>query len=356
MHFPICATAGSAVSSYSPKSFIRIRDASCSIAHLLKPVARWQHGAQRAPFRPGRAGSTSVRSAGGTNDNPFITNRGKKDIDETWGSQPDDDSSVHKAPSVDMSLSDFRKQQPAKAQFPLLTKLLVSAMILLFVYQWWPFLTNFQHQTSFITNAAHSRTGPSSFLPALKHLTLGIPEPGHWSNLTVSWMLDRSRVMYGQWWRFYTTTLLHANLLHLLANCLAIHEFGKDLEAEIGKLQFLAVLVFAAYGSGLTMIITNHPVGAEALLPVGASGLVTGITGTLFLLSLFLKSLRQQGSLESSGAALVIAFLLGQFVPALDNGIHAGGLIGGLAVGIIILIQYGIRGLLGGRKARGAKA
>ncbi|KAA6420977.1 MAG: hypothetical protein FRX49_09117 [Trebouxia sp. A1-2] len=314
------------------------------IARLVKPVARWQHGAHRPPFRPGRAGSTSVRSAGGTNDNPFITNRGKKDVDEisrlgieltfavsprTWGSVPDDNSSVPKAPSVDTSLSDFGKQQPAKANFPLLTKLLVSAMILLFVYQWWPFLTNFQHQTSFITNAARSRTGPSSFLPALKHLTLGIPEPGHWSHLTVSWML---------------------------ANCLAIHEFGKDLEAQIGKLQFLAVLVFAAYASGLTMIVTNHPVGAEALLPVGASGLVTGITGTLFVMSLFVKNLRQQGTLESSGAALVIAFVLGQFVPALDNGIHAGGLIGGLAVGIIILIQYGIRGLLGGRKARGAKS
>ncbi len=60
--------------------------------------------------------------------------------------------------------------------------------------------------------------------------------------------------------------------LYMQANCLAIHEFGKDLEAQIGKLQFLAVLVFAAYASGLTMIITNHPVGAEALLPVGASG------------------------------------------------------------------------------------
>ena len=55
--------------------------------------------------------------------------------------------------------------------------------------QWWPFLTNFQHQTSFITNAAHSRTAPSSFLPALKHLTFGIPEPGHWPDLMVSWML-----------------------------------------------------------------------------------------------------------------------------------------------------------------------
>jgi hypothetical protein len=53
---------------------------------------------------------------------------------------------------------------------------------------------------------------------------------------------------------------------------------------------------------------------------VDCAGLVTGIAGTLFLMSLFLKNLRQQGTLESSGAALVIAFLLGQFVPALDNG------------------------------------
>lgn len=34
---------------------------------------------------------------------------------------------------------------------------------------------------------------------------------------------DRSRVMYGQWWRFYTTTLLHANLLHLLVSLCVEH-------------------------------------------------------------------------------------------------------------------------------------
>lgn len=53
---------------------------------------------------------------------------------------------------------------------------------------------------------------------------------------------------------------------------------------------------------------------------VRPAGLVTGITGALFVMSLFMKNLRQQGTLESSGAALVIAALLGQFVPALDNG------------------------------------
>ena len=60
--------------------------------------------------------------------------------------------------------------------------------------------------------------------------------------------------------------------LCLQANSVAIHEFGKDLEAEVGKLQYLAVLVFSAYASGLFMIVTNRPIGAEAFLPVGASG------------------------------------------------------------------------------------
>lgn len=64
-----------------------------------------------------------------------------------------------------------------------------STTSLVLLLQWWPFLTNFQHQTSFITTATHSKTGPSSFLPALKHLTFSVPEPGHWSDLTVAWML-----------------------------------------------------------------------------------------------------------------------------------------------------------------------
>lgn len=231
-----------------------------------------------------------------------------------------------------------------------MTKLLVGSMIALFVYQWWPFLTNFQHQTSFITNATHSQTGPSSFLPALRQLTFNIPEPGHWPDIMVKLMLDRRRVFEGQYWRFYTTTLLHANLLHLLANCLAIHEFGKELESRVGRIQFVSVLVFAAYTSGLIMIATGRPTGADAFLPVGASGLVTGITGSLLLLSLFLKDLRQQGTLGSSAVALVIAFVLGRFVYALDNGLHFGGLIGGLMAAVIILIWYGIRGLFRGRR------
>ena len=56
------------------------------------------------------------------------------------------------------------------------------------------------------------------------------------------------------------------------ANCLAIHEFGKELESRVGRIQFVSVLVFAAYTSGVVMIGTGRPTGLDAFLPVGASG------------------------------------------------------------------------------------
>ena len=91
---------------------------------------------------------------------------------------------------------------------------------------------------------------------------------------------------------------------------MAIHEFGKDLEAEVGKLQYLAVLVFSAYASGLFMIVTNRPIGAEAFLPVGASG---GACFTLqkcnllcfFFLFCFLLFCLGRAAAASSPAALL---------------------------------------------------
>ena len=67
-------------------------------------------------------------------------------------------------------------------------------------------------------------------------------------------------------------------LTRLQANVVAIHEFGKELEGRVSKLQYLAVLLSAAYASGVVMLYTGRPIGAEALLPVSASG---GVSSTV---------------------------------------------------------------------------
>ena len=84
--------------------------------------------------------------------------------------------------------------------------------------------------------------------------------------------------------RFRANALCSAERMQ--ANAVAIHEFGKELEGRINKLQYLAVLFSAAFGSGVFMIATGRPVGVEALLPVGASGKVFKKTNSTVRLSL----------------------------------------------------------------------
>lgn len=53
-----------------------------------------------------------------------------------WSSRPEDEQRLKKASSVDLSLPALGKQQiKAKAAFPWVTKLLVSALVVLFAVQ-----------------------------------------------------------------------------------------------------------------------------------------------------------------------------------------------------------------------------
>ena len=62
---------------------------------------------------------------------------------------------------------------------------------------------------------------------------------------------------------------VRALCLPVQANCLALHEFGKDLERHVGSVNMAAILVASAVGSGLAA--THFGLGASAV-PLGASG------------------------------------------------------------------------------------
>ena len=128
-----------------------------------KLAISWQQRDKPFRQRHGRVGSFSAKRGGSSDDNPFVTNKGIQGDDEcvgrscnrlhslvpsmllkpfaicrNWSSQPDDTPAITTASSADLSMPGLGKQKLAKAPFPLLTKLLVSAMVLLFIYQVYP--------------------------------------------------------------------------------------------------------------------------------------------------------------------------------------------------------------------------
>src|SRR5215204_3033575 len=106
---------------------------------------------------------------------------------------------------------------------------------------------------------------------------VGINDPG--GRVFLKGLLFGPAVADGDWWRLITSAFLHANLLHLAFNMLALWWFGAPVELFLGRARFL-LLYFAsglAGAAGALLATPNAPT-------VGASGAIFGILGAALVL------------------------------------------------------------------------
>lgn len=133
----------------------------------------------------------------------------------------------------------------------------------------------------------------------------------------------------GDWWRVVTAGFLHAGLLHLLFNMLALFNLATILEPALGRARFVAVYVVSLLTGSLGVLVLSPDA-----LTVGASGAVFGLMGALVVAQ------RARGiDPWSSGIGTVIALnlFITFTIPGISIGGHIGGLIGGLVCTWILL-------------------
>ena len=100
----------------------------------------------------------------------------------------------------------------------------------------------------------------------------GINDPG--GNIFVKGLLFGPAVENGDWWRLITSAFLHANLLHLAFNMLALWWFGAPVELFLGRVRFLLLYVASGLAGAAGALL------ATATAPtVGASGARFGLHG-----------------------------------------------------------------------------
>ncbi len=134
----------------------------------------------------------------------------------------------------------------------------------------------------------------------------------------------------GEWWRIVSSAFLHANVIHLLFNMLALWWFGGPLESLLGRGRFVGLyLVSALAGSAGALLISPNA------YTVGASGAVFGILGA----GVFLERKRIY---VFGGSALVVVLLnlVLTFRPGISIGGHLGGLLGGMLV-VLAFSRFG---------------
>lgn len=142
-------------------------------------------------------------------------------------------------------------------------------------------------------------------------------------------------VKSGQYWRLVTCAFLHGGIIHIAFNGMAMVYLGGMLEMMQGTARFLAVYFFSVVTASLTSILWNN-----ARLSVGASGGIFGLLGA-FLAMMLLYYKDCPGGLRRTfwkwiGTVVVynVAFSL---LPIVDASAHAGGFIGGLAMGLVVM-------------------
>src|SRR5947208_9859741 len=147
----------------------------------------------------------------------------------------------------------------------------------------------------------------------------GINVPG--GTLFARMVLFGPAVAQGDWWRLITSAFLHASVLHIGFNMLALWWIGAPVEQYLGRVRYLGLyLVSGLAGSAGALVLT--PVAVT----VGASGAIFGILGAMLILEW-----QTTGRLGGNALTLIVINLALSFAIAnISIGGHIGGLIGGL--------------------------
>ena len=150
-------------------------------------------------------------------------------------------------------------------------------------------------------------------------------------------VLDRDNVLHGQYWRLLTYLFLHANLLHLSLNLIALNWFGRIAENIFGTKIFLLIYFVSGAFSGLAHILLSPDIPA-----IGASGAIMGIFGAvaigIFRLKEDIPSVIRRQELRWMALLALSQVVLDQIIPHVAAFAHLGGLLAGILIGLMVTI------------------
>ena len=138
----------------------------------------------------------------------------------------------------------------------------------------------------------------------------------------------------GEPWRIVTAMFLHAGVLHIGMNMLALYSGGRAAESMFGRRSFLAIYVAAGLVGGVATLTKT-----AMLVTVGASGAIFGVFGAIFAYSIAHRAQLdpevRAKQMKSMGSFVALNLLIGFTVPAISLAAHVGGFVAGFVIGYI---------------------
>lgn len=150
--------------------------------------------------------------------------------------------------------------------------------------------------------------------------------------------LNRTLVLEsGEWYRIFSATLLHGNVVHLAMNGFCLYLAGAMLENIIGRRWFFALFVVGGVCGSLMSLAVNP----ESVVSVGASGAIMGLLAAALVCCFHYPAgvIRTQVQMTSMQILIpsLIPLAVGRTGEQIDFAGHIGGALGGALVGLVLL-------------------
>jgi membrane associated rhomboid family serine protease len=146
--------------------------------------------------------------------------------------------------------------------------------------------------------------------------------------------LVKPLVRDGQAWRLLTCELLHGNIAHIAFNLFALLALGRLIEMHGHPLYLPTVFLFSALCASIASFYLTKATS------VGASGGIMGMVGFLGVIGLRRRHVVPRGFLKSMALSVALTAATGLVArDFIDNAAHAGGLVGGVLLGLVYVTR-----------------
>lgn len=139
-------------------------------------------------------------------------------------------------------------------------------------------------------------------------------------------------VQNGEFYRLLTCMFVHADILHILFNMIALYSIGPVVERYYGKSKFLLIYLI----SGLLGSIFSGVFMTANSISIGASGAIFGLLGSICYFTYYYRATLQGILRGSIMPVIIINLVIGFLSSSIDLSAHIGGLIGGILISMAI--------------------
>jgi len=132
-------------------------------------------------------------------------------------------------------------------------------------------------------------------------------------------------VKHGDWWRLISAAFLHASIVHIAFNMLALWWIGAPVENYLGRARYIGLYLVGGLAGSAGALVTSPTVPV-----VGASGAIFAILGAMLILEWQATGRLGGNAMTLIVLNLVIGFAFNGAGGNISIGGHVGGLIGGI--------------------------